>query len=353
MEHIDDAFPPSGFYPLRDDDSVLLPAASFLTHDPRCNGWTAARQSAFLMHLADHGVVADAARTVGMSLAGAYALRRKARGYAFNLAWEAALLIARRIVSDQLMAAAIQGEVARWVRVDGVTTYTRQNAKLSLTLLDRVTPAEAFPEVLAVIANFDWFVQLVEDQASPTEFWQMFFDGALPHRETTARDRVRAGLQLADDSADFEEADVADAPVEYKSTDGRGSHGLPQSSNRHAGLVPGSSCVPVSDADGGPQPLTLDQVRGDGGVYAAMRDNARLVPEAALLTPAAASRICRYRSFSSSTDHPKGVAAACGPAGPGGIVGRPCGSSRCHKVRAAVPVPPPAICRVARTMRFC
>ena len=60
-------------------------------------------------------------------------------GYAFNLGWEAALIIARRVISDRLMTAAIKGEEARWVREEGVTTYTRQNTKLSLALLDRIT----------------------------------------------------------------------------------------------------------------------------------------------------------------------------------------------------------------------
>jgi hypothetical protein len=104
------------FSPLQGDPDRLLPAAEYLRSDPRRNGWTAGRQAAFLAHLADNGVVADAARSVGMSLTGGYALRRKASGFAFNLGWEAALLIARRIVADQLMTAAIKGEEARWVR---------------------------------------------------------------------------------------------------------------------------------------------------------------------------------------------------------------------------------------------
>ncbi len=85
MANSDDAMP--AFSPLRGDGAALLPAAEFLAYDARCDGWTAGRQAAFLQHLADGGVVADAARCVGMSLAGAYPLRRKARGYAFNLGW--------------------------------------------------------------------------------------------------------------------------------------------------------------------------------------------------------------------------------------------------------------------------
>jgi hypothetical protein len=204
--------------PLRDDVDVLLPAASYLHYQNRADGWSAARQVAFLSHLADNGVVADAARSVGMSVSGGYALRRTARGYGFDLGWEAALLIARRVVADALMTAAIKGETARWVREDGVTTYTRQNTRLSLTLLDRVNPASALPEVLAVVSRFNWFLQLIEDGVSAEDLWSLFFDEALPRTDYEARERVRACLLLSEESEDFEEE--AEGEIEYKSMDG-------------------------------------------------------------------------------------------------------------------------------------
>lgn len=194
--------------PFGGDPDLRLKAADFLRQGPRRDGWTPGRQAAFLLHLADNGVVADAARAVGMSLAGAYALRRRAAGYAFNIGWEAALLLARRIVADQLMTAAIRGEQARWVREDGVTTYTRQNTRLALTLLDRVTPVEAETEVLAALARFDWLVELIDDGASANTLWQMFFDDALPRHDLEARERVRLGLQLSDESALFDDEPV-------------------------------------------------------------------------------------------------------------------------------------------------
>jgi hypothetical protein len=205
---------------LRDDGDVLLPAAAFLKYGERCDGWTAGRRAACLAHLADHGVVADAVRAVGMSPGGAYALRRKARGYAFNLGWEAALLVARRIVADQLMTAAIKGEEACWVREDGTTTYTRQNTKLSMSLLDRVIPVESLTEVLAVVARFDWFLRLTDSGASAQDLWEMFFDDAIPRHDIDARERVRAGLLLSDESAGFDRDWDDDAPIEYKSMDG-------------------------------------------------------------------------------------------------------------------------------------
>ena len=135
---------------------------------------------------------------------GGNALRRQARGYAFNLGWEAALIIARRVVADNLMAAAIPGEQARWVREDGVTTYVRQNTKLSLTLLDRVKPATTLAEIMAVAMRFDWFVELINDNAGADELWELFFEDALPHDDIEARARVRAALLLTENSAGFE-----------------------------------------------------------------------------------------------------------------------------------------------------
>ena len=212
------------------DTDAALPAAAYLRYQSRADGWSAGRRAAFLAHLADNGVVADAARSVGMSLAGGYALRRTARGYAFNLGWEAAVIIARRVIEDQVMTAAIKGEQSRWVREDGVTTYTRQNTKLSLTLLDRVNPALALPEVLAVATRFDLFLQLIDDGVSAQEMWDFMFDDALPRCEGLARARVRAALQLCeelggfaagdgdeDNDEDETDDDDDDAPIEYKS----------------------------------------------------------------------------------------------------------------------------------------
>ncbi len=58
--------PPSPFAP---DADARRPAAAFLRNQLRADGWQPGRQSAFLAHLADHGVVADAAREVGVPLA--------------------------------------------------------------------------------------------------------------------------------------------------------------------------------------------------------------------------------------------------------------------------------------------
>jgi hypothetical protein len=198
------------------DPAPVRPAAAWLRYDSRADGWTAGRRAAFLAHLADNGVVADAASAVGKSLASAYALRRRAGGYAFALGWEAALLLARRRVADELMASAIKGEQAVWVREEGRTVYTRFNSRIALALLDRVNPATALNEVLAVTQNFDWFLDLIDDAENAESFWHLF-DLFLDQSDFAARNRVRASLQLSDESVDFDKRDADDPlPTEVK-----------------------------------------------------------------------------------------------------------------------------------------
>jgi hypothetical protein len=204
------------------DPAALRPAAMWLRYDSRADGWTPGRRAAFLTHLADNGVVAEAAAAVGKSLASAYALRRRAGGYGFNLGWEAALLLARRRVADELMTAAIRGETAVWTREEGKTTYTRFNPRTALALLDRVNPATSLNEVIVVAQHFDRFRDLIDEAA---DLWPLF-DTGLHESDFDVRSRVRINLQLSDESADFEGADTQDrrepddedvTPLEYKS----------------------------------------------------------------------------------------------------------------------------------------
>ncbi len=62
----------------------------------RHDGWTVERQNAFISTLADLGLVAAAARAVGMSPKSAYALRKRAGTESeFAAAWNAALGMGR------------------------------------------------------------------------------------------------------------------------------------------------------------------------------------------------------------------------------------------------------------------
>jgi hypothetical protein len=54
----------------------------------RHDGWTPERQRGFIAALAETGLVAQAARSVGMSSASAYNLRRRPHAESFALAWD-------------------------------------------------------------------------------------------------------------------------------------------------------------------------------------------------------------------------------------------------------------------------
>ena len=54
----------------------------------RHDGWTPERQCGFIAARAESGVVAQAARAVGMSAASAYNLRRRPHAESFAIAWD-------------------------------------------------------------------------------------------------------------------------------------------------------------------------------------------------------------------------------------------------------------------------
>jgi hypothetical protein len=105
-------------------DSPAVPAlltAAFPRHD----GWTAERQRRFCEILSHNGRVDYAVRAVGMSRESAYGLRRRAAGRAFALAWDAALLLARQRMIDDVYEMAFEGSVEQVIQ-DGVVTAERR-----------------------------------------------------------------------------------------------------------------------------------------------------------------------------------------------------------------------------------
>lgn len=77
----------------------------------RHDGWTPARQKAFIEALADTGSVRRAANIVNMSQANAYALRRAAGAEGFRRAWDAALDFGLARLKDIAFERAIEGEL--------------------------------------------------------------------------------------------------------------------------------------------------------------------------------------------------------------------------------------------------
>ena len=76
---------------------------------PRADGWTAAKQAAFIGWLGDLGSVDEAAAMVGMSNAGAYKLRQRAGAESFAAAWDRTLLWAGESLMERSIRRAVTG----------------------------------------------------------------------------------------------------------------------------------------------------------------------------------------------------------------------------------------------------
>lgn len=139
--------------PIPDPDASTAANPTATTPTQRHDGWTPARQQAFLTALADGHTVESACALVGLSPASAYALRRRPAGAAFALAWRAACLLARDALADVLIRRVIDGHTDTYTRANGETItrhrYDHRLAVAMLTRLDRLADAPAAPRASA------------------------------------------------------------------------------------------------------------------------------------------------------------------------------------------------------------
>jgi len=91
------------------DKPAAQPFAPVPRQCARHDGWTPARQKAFIDALCDTGSVRTACDAVGMSNVGAYHLRRQPGAEEFAAAWDAALDHRIEILRDTVMERAIHG----------------------------------------------------------------------------------------------------------------------------------------------------------------------------------------------------------------------------------------------------
>ncbi|MHA6723735.1 hypothetical protein [Sphingomonas sp. RS2018] len=89
------------------DPIAFAPVATAST---RHDGWTSDRQRAFIAALSEHGGVADAARSVGMTPQSANRLRRRPDATDFGKAWDAARENGRLKAFDEALRAAREGQ---------------------------------------------------------------------------------------------------------------------------------------------------------------------------------------------------------------------------------------------------
>ena len=151
---------------------------------PRDDGWTPARQRAFLEALASCGSVATAARRVGMSRESAYALRRRSDARGFAQAWDAARLLAAEHLVDLAWDRAVQGEVRPLVyhgEVVGEVRHYDNRLLLGLIAQNRKVLVEQGladpPEVTAAVAA-DWDAALT--RAEQGQFLPVPGRGTIP-----------------------------------------------------------------------------------------------------------------------------------------------------------------------------
>lgn len=145
------------------------PPLNALTPSRQSNGWTVERQRAFLEMLAQCGFVERAAGLVGMTRQSAYAFRQTTAGRAFDLAWDAALLLARQRMIDETYEMAFEGSVERIYR-DGklVQEKRKRDPKTMLATIERLgmNTALGSAPAKAVAKEFSAFLDAMEVDAA-------------------------------------------------------------------------------------------------------------------------------------------------------------------------------------------
>jgi hypothetical protein len=138
--------------------------------DPDTRHWTPQVQRAFLEALAVEGSVRGACRVAGKSWRTAYTLRMQARGAAFALGWDGAVLIARARLADELMERAFEGQEESMTRSGDTITRHKVDNRLAMSLLSRLDRMAEAPAALGndtsrariVAEDFEAFLDLIE-----------------------------------------------------------------------------------------------------------------------------------------------------------------------------------------------
>lgn len=163
----------------------------------RHDGWTAQRQRQFCEALAECGNVEVAASVTGMSRESAYRLRRRASGRAFALAWDAALLLARQRMIDDVIELAFEGSVERHYREGKlVMEKRRRDPRGLLATIERLGSAKALgtASAQAVAQDFERFLDCMDADARDPRGYAAAF---MAQRAETATMLTRENLTTA------------------------------------------------------------------------------------------------------------------------------------------------------------
>jgi hypothetical protein len=206
---------------------------------PRHTAITPARQRAFILALAETGIVTHAARQIGASTEALYRLRNKAGADEFSAAWDEALDRGVRQLEDTALARAIEGEERMVVSGGKLLGYeTRYNDNLIMFFLRNrrgeryapdwrsIRPGHPLYEKIKAEVIAAYRAQEDEDEESSVEALDAFFEGLKQRRlaneallaeldaeeaeegaEAQARHRVRASVVEAEVDVEEDEGD--------------------------------------------------------------------------------------------------------------------------------------------------
>lgn len=127
--------------PLTADGAEAVAGYTPVQLAPRRNGWTAARQRAFLCALAETGSVSVACKAAGITARSAYRLRADPRGAPFAAAWNRAILVATHALVAAAFERATKGSYREYWKDGQLMGETRQPSDTMLKfLLSRLVP---------------------------------------------------------------------------------------------------------------------------------------------------------------------------------------------------------------------
>ena len=193
---------------------LAAPDPAALPH-PRHDGWSAARQVAFLRALAATHNVSHAARSVGMSRQSAYKLRARLRGEPFDLAWAEAFQCCFDALAHAAMERALNGvEVPHYYKGELVGTSRRFDERLTLGLLamrnDLRPPSRPSWHPAS---GFEWgeFAALLERVEDGPETWE--------EEREAEREALYAELEEEEEDDEVESDDAGEGPDEDNALD--------------------------------------------------------------------------------------------------------------------------------------
>lgn len=275
------------------------PIAAAIRHD----GWTPARRTQFLDHLANDGSVRAACGRVGMSRDAAYRLRR--RDVLFARAWDAALVLARAASAEVLANRALDGvEEEIWYRGELIGTRRKFDSRLLLAHMARLDRIAEKPGAEHDATRFDEILALVGGEAVP-EGIECADDGLPADRD----DHMDIA---ADDAREaFDEAWLAEHPKEDEDDEDDDILDPALVRERHDRRIAADRAYREAVVENGWSARIAAGVRWD-----AWRDQAHTAADRWLATPLSAEPSAATEFLSTVSELSASPAAAAEPAAP-------------------------------------